>query len=255
VTTSRRLMIVDDEPLARARLRRLLQRESGLEVVGEYGDGRSALAAALTERPDILLLDVQMPEMSGLEVAAALPGDEAPVVIFVTAHDQFALQAFEAHAVDYLLKPVDAERLRDALSRARRWLGEGRGPDPRLAALVQELPARGVVLERLPVRDGAKIRLIRVDEIEYIEADANYVKVHTGERTYVARDTLARLEARLDTRQFLRIHRSLIVRIDAIEEIEPGLQGDLLLALRGGARLISGRSYRQKLRDVLALDR
>ncbi|WP_434426415.1 LytR/AlgR family response regulator transcription factor [Nannocystis pusilla] len=255
MTTSRRVMIVDDEPLARARLRRLLARESGFEVTGEHGDGRSALAAAVAERPDILLLDVQMPEMTGLEVAVALPREDAPVVIFVTAHDDFALRAFAAHAVDYLLKPVDPERLRDALARARRWLGEGRGPDPRVASLVQDLPARGVQLGRLPVRDGAKIRLMRVDEIEYLEADANYVKIHAAGRTFVVRDTLAGLEARLDARRFLRIDRSLLVRIDAIEEIEPGLQGDLLLVLRGGARLISGRSYRQKIREALALDR
>lgn len=255
MTVPRRVMIVDDEPLARARLRRLLDREGGFEVTGEYGDGRAALAAVLTDRPDVLLLDVQMPEMSGLEVAAALPGDEAPVVIFVTAHDEFALQAFQAHAVDYLLKPVDPERLRDALTRARRWLGEGRGPDPQLASLVQDLPARGVPLERLPVRDGAKIRLMRVDAIDYLEADANYVKIHADARTYVVRDTLAGLEARLDARRFLRIHRSLLVRIDAIEEIETGLQGDVLMILRGGARLLSGRSYRQKIRDTLALDR
>lgn len=252
---TRRVIIVDDEPLARARLRRLVQREEGFQCVAEFGDGGSALAAALAEPPDVLLLDVQMPEMTGLEVAAALPPAEAPVVIFVTAHDRFALAAFEAHAVDYLLKPVDPERLRVALARARRWLGEGRGPDPQLAALVQDLPARGVPLERLAVRDGAKIRLMRADEIDFLESDANYVKVHAGGRVYALRETMIALEARLDPRRFLRIHRSLLVRIDGVEELETGVQGDFLLKLRCGARLLSSRSYRQRIRDALALRR
>jgi two-component system, LytTR family, response regulator len=249
-----RAVIVDDEPPARRRIRALLADEPDVEVIAECRDGREALTVIGAARPDLVFLDVQMPEVDGLAVARDVgrkAGGELPLVVFTTAHSQFAVPAFDVDAVDYLLKPFDPGRFRAAVARVRERLGEiRRGPD--LPGPVA--PASGTYLERVPVRVGARIRLVPVEEIEYCEAEANYVRIHAGGQSYLVRETLAGMEARLDPTRFLRIHRSLIVQVARVESLEPLFHGDYLVRLRSGARLTSGRTYRARLHQALQLD-
>jgi len=247
-----RVVVADDEPPARRRVRALLEREPGVEVVGEARDGGEAVAVVDELRPDLLFLDVQMPVATGFEVLAAIPG-RPPATIFVTAYDQYALRAFEVHALDYLLKPFDAERFRLTLARARERLGHAPAVgDPRLLALLAELQPRRAFVERFAVRgsDG-RIRFVCADEIDWVEAEANYARLHAGGRSHLLRETMTALEEKLDPARFLRIHRSTIVRLDRIQELEPLFQGEYLVRLRDGTRLTSGRTYRARLQRAL----
>jgi two-component system LytT family response regulator len=250
-----RILIVDDEPLAREGIRLHLEQERDFEVVGECGDGEDALRTIRELRPDVLFLDIQMPGLDGFEVLDALHGEKLPEVVFVTAYDQFALQAFEAHALDYLLKPFDQERFNKTLDRVRNQLrGQRRRDlDARIAELLADVRDRPKFFERLVVRSGGRIQILRVEDIEWIEAAANYVKLHVGPRAYLLRETMNRLEDKLDPAQFLRIHRSTIVRIDRIKELEPLFQGDYIVILQDGARLTSSRSYRDRLQALLSV--
>jgi two-component system LytT family response regulator len=223
-----RALIVDDEPLALARARRIFGAEPGVAVVGECSDGAAAVAALATTEIDLLVLDIEMPERDGLDVAE-LAGDRA--VIFVTAHEQYARRAFDADAVDYLLKPLDPDRVSESLARVRR-----RGSDPDAA------PRR-----RIPARTGNRIRFVEPDAIDWIEAQGNYVALHAGGRVELVRVTLTELERRLDPRWFARIHRRLIVRIDRIRELAPRPSGEYRVRLADGASLLSGRTYRGRL--------
>jgi two-component system, LytTR family, response regulator len=245
-----RAVIVDDEPLARGRLRRLLAAHADVDVVAECGDGRAAVAAVRAGAPDVLFLDVQMPEVDGFAVLAEL-GDAAPAVVFVTAYDRHAVRAFDAEAIDYLVKPFDAARLARALDRVRR-----RGDDlrPRLAALLAALPA-SVSASRLPVRIGERIELVDVDDIDYLAADGNYVAVHVRGKAHLVRDTLSAMAARLDPRRFVRVHRSRIVRVERVRAIEPLFHGEYRLTLHDGTHLTTARSYREQVRAALGLDR
>jgi two-component system, LytTR family, response regulator len=251
--TELRAVIVDDEPLAREGMRLHLEAEPGIEVVGEAADGAAAIDLVRDVRPDLLFLDVQMPGLNGFDVVEQLGADDLPAVIFVTAWDRFALRAFDAHAIDYLLKPVDPERLRRALERARQLLaGEPRRSlEERIHALLQGVGRGADHLSRVVVRHQGRILLVRVDDIDWIEAASNYVQIHVRGKSFTLRETMGRLEERLDPAEFLRIHRSLIVRIDRIREMEPLLQGDYLIVLADGTRLTSSRSYRQRIRDLL----
>lgn len=224
-----RLLIVDDEAPARARLRRLLAAIEGAEVVGEAIDGEQALALAEQLKPDALLLDVQMPELDGLAVAASLP-DDGPAVIFVTAFDAYALQAFDAQALDYLLKPVEPERLARALERLRRRQA------PRAA-----VPATQLLV---PTRQG--LQVLRRDEIEGLQAADNYVTLHAQGREWLLRRTLAGLLADLGD-GFVRVHRSAAVAVAHVAELRPNDKGDALIRLRGGAELPCSRAYRAAL--------
>jgi two-component system LytT family response regulator len=255
-----RVLIADDEPPARRRIRALLDRESDVEVVGEAGSGRATVSAVRELRPDLLFLDVQMPDGDGFDVlagVAALAADSLPTVVFVTAYDAYALRAFDVHAVDYLLKPFEVERFRVALDRVRDTLRGRRDPalDQRLLALLGELrpPAAPKYAERIPVKSSGRIRLVSVDEIDYVEADTNYVRLHAGPRSYLVRETLSAVEAKLDPARFIRIHRSTIVRVDRVQEVEPLFQGEYVLVLRSGVKLTSARRYRDKLRSALDL--
>ena len=250
-----RALIVDDEPPARRRIRDLLEAEEDVEVVGECRDGRQAIATIESVRPDLVFLDVQMPEAGGFEVVEALGPERLPVVVFVTAYDQYALKAFEVHALDYLLKPFDRERFHAALQRVREELRRPRegGIDPRIAALLEELRPAPRRLERIPVRTGARIRLVPVEEIDYLRAETNYVRLHVGERSHLVRDTLSGLEARLDPACFLRIHRSLIVNLSRVREVEPLFAGEYVVVLRDGTKLTSGRSFRARIQEALGL--
>lgn len=229
-----RTIIVDDEPLARVRLRRLLGAHADVEVVAECGDGRSAIAAVRASRPELLFLDIHMPELDGFAVLAAL-GDAAAALVFVTAYQVHAARAFDADAVDYLVKPFDAARLARALDRVRK-----REPGP-------------PHLARLPVRTGERIELIDVDAIDYLVADGNYVSIHAGGREHLVRETLSAMARRLDPARFLRIHRSRIVRVDRIHAIEPLFHGEYRLTLIDGTHLTSARGYRDSLRVALGI--
>lgn len=237
-------LIVDDEPLARERLRTLLARDPDIQVVGECGGGRSAIAAVATHTPDLMFLDVQMPEIDGFAVIEAIGPGAVPALVFVTAHDQYAVKAFEVHALDYLLKPFDSERFENALRRAKRQL-EG-GLSDRLAALL-----RNTQRQRLVIKNAGRITFLRVDEIDWIEAEGNYVRLHTGSESHLLRETMNGIEARLDARQFMRIHRSRIVNIDSIKELKPWFRGEYVVVLRGGEKLTLTRSYRDRLEQLV----
>jgi two-component system LytT family response regulator len=249
-----RAVIVDDEPPARRRIRALLANELDVEVIAECRDGREALTVITAAQPDLVFLDVQMPETDGLAVARGVgrkAGAELPLIVFTTAHSQFAIPAFDVDAVDYLLKPFDPDRFRAAVARARESLGViRRGAD--LPA--PEAPTSGTYVDRVPVRMGTRICLVPVENIDYCEAEANYVRLHTGGESYLIRETLAGMEAKLDPARFIRIHRSVIVQVARVESLEPLFHGDYLVRLRSGARLTSGRTYRARLHRALHLD-
>ncbi len=248
-----RTMIVDDEPLARRRLRSLLAEAKDIEVVDECANGRDAIRAIEESPPDLLFLDVQMPEVDGLDVLQAIGVGRVPVVIFVTAYDQFALRAFEAQALDYLLKPFGDERFDAALERARERLRQrDRGDlDRRLDALLQELSPRRGYLQRLVVPSGHRSIFIPTQEIDWIEAERNYIRLHVGERSYLLRENVGRIETSLDPTQFCRIHRSTIVNIERIHAVESLFRGEYLVVLHDGTKLTSGRSYRGNVQALM----
>jgi two-component system LytT family response regulator len=248
-----RVLIVDDEPLARRRLRRLLRGVSDVDVVGECGDGRAAVSAILRLEPEVILLDVQMPEMDGFEVLRKIRTARLPEVIFVTAFDRYALRAFEVHALDYLLKPVDAERLAGAIAWARARVAERRGEtiDARVLALLDDLSESRRFLTRMPVKVAGKFIVIDLADVDWISAADNYVTLHAGGEEYLARDTMDRLERELDPDRFVRIHRSAIVQVDRIKELLPDFHGDFTVVLRNGTRVTLSRTYRAKVEQVL----
>jgi two-component system LytT family response regulator len=238
-----RTLIVDDEALARRSLSSLLDPEPDFEVVGECADGKSAVKAIKTLAPDLVFLDVQMPGMNGFEVLEAVTGDRGIAVIFVTAFDQFAVKAFEAHAVDYLLKPFRRERLQASLQRVR---------NGQLAPTPQLLASFGAASNRMVVRSGDRLVFIPFEELEYIRASANYVRLHFGGETCEVRETIAAMEARLPRDCFVRIHRSYIVNLAAVRELYHAGGGEYLVALRSGRRLPVGPSYPPAIRVALA---
>jgi two-component system LytT family response regulator len=244
-----RILIVDDESVARRRVRRLLAAERDVTVIGECGDGDSAVAAIAADRPDLVFLDVQMPEKDGFEVLQAIPAAELPAILFVTAYDRYALRAFDVHAIDFLLKPFTRERFRIALARARERL-ERRDRDAGLAALAASLHERPRYLSRVPVRTSGRIVLVDLATVDWLEAADNYVRLHGQKREYLLRETLATLESQLDPDRFARIHRSAIVQIDRIVELHPATHGDFDVLLRDGTRLTLSRTCRERLRGL-----
>ena len=239
-----RILIVDDEPPARARLSRLLEAHHDVEVVGECGDGANAVQAIETALPDLILLDVQMPELDGFEVLRTLDVPKMPAVIFVTAFDKYAVRAFEVHALDYVVKPVEQARFDHALSRARQHLNE---PQEAIAGLLRELARERTYLLRIPVRSDGRVKVIDLEDVDWLGAADNYVTIHAGGREYLVRDTIAAVERRLDPSQFARVHRSTIVRIDRIAELVPDLHGDFRIRLKNGAELALSRTYRARV--------
>lgn len=248
-----RTLLVDDEALARERLRDLLAGESDLEIIGECADGAEAIEAIERDAPDLVFLDVQMPELDGFEVLATARPARPPVVIFTTAYSEHALRAFEVHALDYLLKPFDGERLQVALRRAREHLRLARveALNEKLNALLAEMRPTPPGADRLVVKTGGRVRLIRTADVDWIESADNYVTLHVGAESLMLRETMASLEARLDPRHFLRISRSTIVNLDRIKELQPMFHGDYAVILRNGTRLSLSRSYRDKLQHLL----
>jgi two-component system, LytTR family, response regulator len=245
-----RVLIVDDEPLARERIRDLLASANDVEILGECGNGKEAVAAIHEKKPDLLFLDVQMPHLDGFGVVEEVGIEEMPTTIFVTAYDRHALRAFEVHALDYLLKPFDAERFGKALERARVRLGQKQGQmNSQLEALLTDVQARSKPLERIMIKTSGRIFFLRLDEIDYIEAAGNYVRLHVGKEDHLLRETMSSLESKLDSRKFLRIHRSTIVNIESVKELQPLFHGEYAVLLRDGTQLTLSRGYRDKLEE------
>lgn len=257
-------LIVDDERLARETLRLLLENHKQFEIVGECKNGREAASMIQKENLDLVFLDIQMPEMNGFEVIEEVGADKMPVVVFVTAYDQYALQAFEARALDYLLKPFDDERFEQALERAserirQRQVGElstklvdliGSRTDPAEIDASNE-PAKGSYLERIMIKERGSIFFIKVDEIDWIEAAGDYVSIHTDSKSHLLRETMSGLIKKLHPRQFVRVHRSSIVKIDSIRELKPYFHGDYVIILKNGKELKLSRRYWEQVEKVL----
>lgn len=248
-----RTLIVDDEPLARERLRSLVGAEADMEIVAECGDGRDAVAQIEALNPDLVFLDIQMPEMDGFEVLAALEPGRMPLVVFVTAFNQHALRAFEVHALDYLLKPFDKDRFQVALQRARSQLNRQQGGDltQKLSALLSDLKQEPKTTDRLVIKNSGRVIFVKSSDIDWIEAADNYLNVHVGAESHLLRETMGSIETRLDPAQFLRISRSTIVNIERIKELQPMFHGDYTVILRNGTRLTLSRGYRDKLQHLL----
>ena len=242
-----RTLIVDDERLARLKLRRFLEEQPDVEIVGECGSGAEAVERIRAEQPDLLFLDIQMPGLDGFAVLREVGSERRGRVVFVTAHDEHAVRAFEVEALDYLLKPFDRARFQQTLDRVRRE----RRPtlDEKIAALLEriEKPATEECLDRILVRSGGRMTFLKLCDVDWIEADDNDLRFHAGRATHRVRDTLRRLAPRLDPRLFLRIHRSAIVNIEAIAEIRSLFHGDYDVLLRDGTALPVGRTYRDRL--------
>jgi two-component system, LytTR family, response regulator len=248
-----KVLVADDEPLARERLSGLLSQEPDIEMVGQARDGEEAVTAIHDDSPDLVFLDVQMPQMNGFDVIEAVGSDKMPLVIFVTAYDQHALKAFQVRALDYLLKPFDRERFKDALGRARKQLERDENGDlgKRLLALVKDLRRDQPKSDRLVVKSGGRLFFLRTDEIDWVEAAGNYVRLHVGPGSHLLRETMNAIEGRLDPEKFFRIHRSRIVNMERIQELQPWLNGEYAVLLRTGTRLTLSRGYREKLQDRL----
>jgi two-component system LytT family response regulator len=241
-----RVLIVDDEPIARRGVRQQLRGEADVEIVGECGDGAAAIDAITGLAPDLVFLDIQMPEVGGFDVVEAIGVARMPAVVFVTAYDEHALRAFDVHAVDYVLKPIDRHRFRTAVERARRRLVHAPGQlDRRIAAALGELgrPAHDYA-KRLAIKGDGRVILVDVDEVERLEAAGNYVEVHSGARQHLVRETMASLEARLDPSRFVRISRSSIVSTDRVRELQPMFNGDFVVVLHDGTKVAGSRRYR-----------
>lgn len=252
--TSIRTVIVDDEPPARDKLRGFLARHPAFQLVGEAGDGLSAVTLLEEIRPDLLLLDIQMPELDGFEVLAALEGRRLPYVIFVTAHDDYAVQAFEVGAVDYLLKPVAPDRFDQALARAEARLAQGADPGfaARLTLALEQLAPTRPRVTRFLVKDRDRSSFVPVGEIDWIEAAGNYLKLHATSGTHLIRSTLKEVEARLDPSRFARIHRATVVNLDRVRFLEPSSHGDQVVVLLNGERLTLSRRFRDRLPPDIA---
>jgi two-component system LytT family response regulator len=244
-----RTLIVDDMLLARKRVRRYLSADPEIEIVGECADGHEAIAAIKSLAPDLLFLDVQMPELDGFGVLEAVGPANCPAVIFVTAYDQFALRAFEVHALDYLLKPFDRERVRKAIERAKSQLRqrESGALDERLHALLKDLKTEPQYLKRLAVKTTGRTIFLLTEEIDWIESAGNYLKLHAGRESHLVRERMSQLESKLDPSTFVRIHRSTLVNIERIKEMQPLFNGDQLVTLRDGKQLTMSRTYRDRL--------
>ena len=247
--TKIRTLVVDDDPVARQRVVSLLREEADIDLVGECATGAQALAAIATQAPDLLILDVQMPELDGFDLARALGDRRLPAVVFVTAHDEYALRAFEIHALDYVLKPFSADRFRAALTHARDHLGDRRATTlgRQMLALLPEMRRPSAFGDRLVVKASGRIYFVPIRDIDWCEAAGNYVRLHVGRQTHLVRETMHDLETQLDPSQFMRIHRSSIVNVERIQELRSSFNGEYVVQLQSGARLTLSRGYRDAL--------
>lgn len=248
-----RAMVVDDEAMARERVVSLLRQEQDIELIGECSDGEQAVNAINSQQPDLVFLDVQMPAVDGFRVIEQVGPEKMPAVVFVTAYDEYAVRAFEVHALDYLLKPFGRERFQQTLQHARSHVERRRAGDlgKRLMALVQDIKPEPQKLDRLVVKSGGRVFFLRTEDIVWIEAAGNYVRLHLGEDSHLFRETMNGIEARLDPQRFVRIHRSRIVNSDRIKELQPWFNGEYVVVLQNGTRLTLSRGYREKLQERL----
>ena len=252
------VLVADDEPLARRRLLRLLRAEPGIEVVAECKGGRSAVEQILAHAPDLVFLDIQMPDLDGFGVIAEVGVERMPAVVFVTAYDQYALRAFEVHAFDYLLKPFEGERFHGALSRVRAYLSatrpEDQSSEEKLRRLLAEVIGResdaakptSAFFERVAVKSDGGTRILQIADVDWFETDGNYVRVHVGKNTYLIRSTANRLQEELDPARFARIHRRFLVNVDRVVGLEPWFGGDAVVLLRDGTKLRLSRNFREE---------
>lgn len=248
-----RTIIVDDEPLARRGIRAQLENERDFDVIADCRNGQEAVQAIAAQSPDLVFLDVQMPEVDGFGVVDAIGPDRMPAVIFVTAYDRYALRAFEVHALDYLLKPFDDDRFAAALQRARQHIERKDLDDlgKRLQGLLDDLQPRTRYADRLVIKSAGRIFFLSVSEIDWIEAADNYVRLHAGAEAHLLRETMNNLEKKLDPNEFLRIHRSRMVNIQRVKELRPLFRGEYDLLLKDGTRLETGRGYRDRIQKLL----
>lgn len=249
-----RLLVVDDEPLARAGIRRLLEGDSDIDVIGECGDGAEAVVAIMDQQPDAVLLDIKMPEMTGLEVVRTVGVERMPLTVFITAYDAHALHAFELHAVDYLLKPFDDTRFTQTITRLKREFrtrAAARLSEKLLHVLQDTQPAQPRYLTRIVVRGDGRTLLLRSDDVDWIEAADYYARIHTGNKSYLLRETMNELETRLNPEQFFRVHRSAIVNLEKVQEIQPYTRGEHVVIMMSGARVRLSRGRREKLEERL----
>ena len=253
-------LIVDDEPLARRNLRLLLERDLQIDIIAECRNGKEAVKAIETSRPDLIFLDIQMPEMDGFDVLESVGPELVQAIVFVTAFDQYALKAFEVHALDYLLKPYDDLRFTQALQRAKSQIEsrEINKVSKRLLALLEEREShKGLstgtkpYLNRVMIKLASRVILLRVDQIDWIEADGNYAKLHVGKKAHLLREKMQELESQLDPQRFVRIHRSIIVNLERIKELHPHFNGDYIVVLEDGIQLKLSRSRRENLESRL----
>jgi len=247
-----RVLVVDDEAPARRKLVRLLRQEADVQILGEADGAEAAMEAIEKHKPDLVFLDVQMPGTDGFGVVRAIPQKSMPRIIFVTAHDQYALRAFEVHAFDYLLKPVGEERFRAALSRAREEHAQANGGfASQLQNLMQELQRERAYSERILVQENGRARFVAAREIAWVEADGNYVQVHCGTKTYTLRGTLDSIKEMLDPKEFVRINRSSLVKLDAIRELVPWFHGEYKVLLQDATELRWSRRYVKQRPELL----
>ncbi len=248
-----RAIVVDDEPPARNKIRELIKSEPGVEIIDECTNGREAVQSIAANSPDLVFLDIQMPELDGFGVIEAIGPEHFPAVIFVTAYDQYAVQAFEVHAIDYLLKPFDRQRFQTALNRVRDHLQSNRHDDlnQQLNSLLRQLKGPKKQAERFVVKSGGRVFFLKNDEIDWIEAAGNYVRLHVGTETHLLRETMNAIQKKLDPALFIRIHRSTFVNIEKIKELQPWFHGEYVVIMRDGTQLTMSRSYRSNLPDLL----
>jgi two-component system LytT family response regulator len=244
---------VDDETLARGRIRDILQTHPEIEIIGECSNGAEAIEAIENLSPDLVFLDVEMPGIDGFGVIEALDASRLPAIVFVTAYDQYAVRAFEVYAVDYLLKPFDQERFEKALERATSQIlsSDSSSISRRILDALEEIKSKPQHLERLVIKMNGHVFFIKTTEIDWLEAEGNYVRLHCGKESYLLRDTISALEKQLDPKLFVRVHRSAIVNIDRIKELQPWFHGEYRILLREGVELTLSRNYKDKLHGVL----
>jgi two-component system LytT family response regulator len=251
--TKIRTLVIDDEPVARSHVTSLLREEPDIDVIGECSNGAEAIVAIEQSTPDLLFLDIQMPELDGFDLIRAVGAARPPAIVFVTAYDEYALKAFEVHAVDYLLKPFSADRFRAALAHARAQLSQRHATDlgRQILEMLPDIRRNTPGRDRMVVKSSGRIYFVRTTDIDWCEAAGNYVRLHVGQQTHLVRDTMAHIESDLDPNQFVRIHRSAIVNVDRIQELQSTFGGEYVVLLRGGKRLTLSRGYRDALQARL----
>jgi len=252
--SSIRALIVDDEPLARDRIREMLKEHPEIEVIGEARNGREAIDSIVNHHPDLVFLDVQMPDLDGFDVLQNLDVEKLPLIIFVTAYDQHALRAFDVHAIDYLTKPFDRKRFAEAVDQAKVYMKGAKEPDTaRILSMLQELRASDRYLERFAIKNGEKVFFVRAEDVDAIEAQGNYVRLSLANSSHLLRDTLNNIESQINPRRFVRIHRRTIVNIDRVKEVQTWARGEYRVVLFTGAHYTLSRGYRQHFENFIKL--